>query len=44
MSTGVFGIGTAAALVITAIILYLLFRPAPKIDNTVVELDPSVTK
>jgi len=44
VSTGVFGIGTAAALVITAIILYLLFRPAPKIDNTVVELDPSVTK
>jgi ferrous iron transport protein B len=44
LSTGVFGIGTGAACIITAFLMYLLFRPAPKYDNTIVELDPSTMK
>jgi ferrous iron transport protein B len=44
ISNGVFGVGTAAACVVTALILYLLFRPAPHNDTAVVELNPSPSK
>jgi ferrous iron transport protein B len=44
MGTGRFGIGTAAACILTAFLLYLLFRPAPKYDNKEIELDPDLVK
>ena len=35
ISTGTFTLGTAAACVVLAIMIYLLFRPAPKYNGEI---------